>query len=400
MINFPIPTAVGDQFEDPASGNSWLWDGIAWLSAGGAGGGGGATEVWVGDSPPTEYEVGSLWWNSSNGTMYVWYDDGDTQQWVATNPSGGGGGGEPVTPITAGTGLTGGVITTTGAVALDTAYTDARYVNLTGDTMTGALTVTGSPGTYTDITGSVIGLHNTAISAGQMIGLVDDGYAGFRNRDAPSTGVNINGKNKNNETVGLSLIGYSDANTIYVGNVEQSVGTTYSSSNVDYAHPAFGCLLYNEPSTGNYNFRLVTTTQTSYFFFQGGTGNAVANNGNWVSNSDAKNKENVVSLSKDARLGGTALDLIGQLNPCTYNRIGVNADEVGFIAQEVEAVLPNVVVPYTYSEGPTEEGAEPVMKEGMGLNYNGIIAYQAMAIQELHELVKALEARITTLEAI
>jgi len=42
MINFPTPTAVGEQFEDAASGNSWLWDGIAWIGTGGGGGGGGA----------------------------------------------------------------------------------------------------------------------------------------------------------------------------------------------------------------------------------------------------------------------------------------------------------------------------------------------------------------------
>jgi len=36
MINFPIPTAVGEQFEDPASGNSWEWDGIGWIGSGGS----------------------------------------------------------------------------------------------------------------------------------------------------------------------------------------------------------------------------------------------------------------------------------------------------------------------------------------------------------------------------
>ena len=37
MINFPIPTAVGEQFEDPASGNSWEWDGIGWIGGGSGG---------------------------------------------------------------------------------------------------------------------------------------------------------------------------------------------------------------------------------------------------------------------------------------------------------------------------------------------------------------------------
>jgi hypothetical protein len=36
-INFPTPTAVGQQFVDTASGNSWQWDGIAWISDGDGG---------------------------------------------------------------------------------------------------------------------------------------------------------------------------------------------------------------------------------------------------------------------------------------------------------------------------------------------------------------------------
>jgi hypothetical protein len=48
--------------------------------------------------------------------------------------------GGTVTSITAGTGLTGGVITTSGTVALDTAYTDTLYLSLAGGTMTGDIT--------------------------------------------------------------------------------------------------------------------------------------------------------------------------------------------------------------------------------------------------------------------
>ena len=45
-----------------------------------------------------------------------------------------------VTSITAGTGLTGGTITSTGTIAFDTTFGDARYLRLTGGTMTGDIT--------------------------------------------------------------------------------------------------------------------------------------------------------------------------------------------------------------------------------------------------------------------
>jgi hypothetical protein len=75
-----------------------VWNGVEWVKASSSGSG-----CWVGDAPPTEYEQGSLWWNSSNGTLYVWYDDGDTQQWVEAGPGGGGSGGDFV-PLDSATG--------------------------------------------------------------------------------------------------------------------------------------------------------------------------------------------------------------------------------------------------------------------------------------------------------
>lgn len=49
-----------------------------------------------------------------------------------------------VSSITAGTGLTGGTITSSGTIALDTAYTDTLYLSLTGGTMTGDITFSGT----------------------------------------------------------------------------------------------------------------------------------------------------------------------------------------------------------------------------------------------------------------
>ena len=35
-----------------------------------------------------EQQVGDLWWSHKNGRLYVWYDDGDSMQWVCTQPLG------------------------------------------------------------------------------------------------------------------------------------------------------------------------------------------------------------------------------------------------------------------------------------------------------------------------
>jgi hypothetical protein len=65
------------------------WDVLAF---GGTAAPGGATPgpiVFVGASPPTTYAVGDLWWDTNGGNLYLWYDDGTSQQWVpATNQPG------------------------------------------------------------------------------------------------------------------------------------------------------------------------------------------------------------------------------------------------------------------------------------------------------------------------
>gem|GEM_PF-5886449 len=52
--------------------------------------------------------------------------------------------GGTVTEVTAGIGLLGGTITTSGTIDLDTAYTDGRYLQLAGGTMTGDITFAGT----------------------------------------------------------------------------------------------------------------------------------------------------------------------------------------------------------------------------------------------------------------
>ena len=70
----------------------WYADGSSaqWVEAntGSGGGGGGGARVTTDDVAPANPSDGDLWWNSKNGKLYVWYDDGDTLQWVVASPGG------------------------------------------------------------------------------------------------------------------------------------------------------------------------------------------------------------------------------------------------------------------------------------------------------------------------
>lgn len=105
-------TTTGFMLDAPSDGVSYGRKNGAWSTMVG-----GAT---ISDTPPVSSLLpGQLWYESDSGNTYIWYDDGNSQQWVQQN----------VMPGTAGM-----------ANYYTKAEADAKYVELAGDTMTGALT--------------------------------------------------------------------------------------------------------------------------------------------------------------------------------------------------------------------------------------------------------------------
>src|SRR6187551_202535 len=115
-INFPTSPTVGTLHPNPAEAGvpQYTWDGEKWIS----GTGGGA--IYISDVAPSA-PVGSLWWESDTGILYVRYYDGSSTQWVA---------------------IAGGDVTVTKSY-VDTA--DALRVLKAGDVMTGHLVLPSGP---------------------------------------------------------------------------------------------------------------------------------------------------------------------------------------------------------------------------------------------------------------
>jgi hypothetical protein len=62
-------------------------------------GGGGGSSVYIGDAaPPGPSVSGDLWWQSDEAEMYIYYDDGDTKQWVQSSANTGPAGADSVVP--------------------------------------------------------------------------------------------------------------------------------------------------------------------------------------------------------------------------------------------------------------------------------------------------------------
>lgn len=109
----------GDMYIVQADDSMWTWDGTQWVNGGSIQGPQGpmgpqgpvgpveeapvdnkqyarknaswvevaASGMWIGDTPPTDTAKYPQWWNSANGILYVWYNDGNTAQWVVSVPT-------------------------------------------------------------------------------------------------------------------------------------------------------------------------------------------------------------------------------------------------------------------------------------------------------------------------
>jgi C1q domain len=106
MIDFPASPTVGQLFTTGAltykyNGTAWLGqqasssiaipdapnDGVqygrqsqAWTPVAGGGGG-----VWIGDTAPADKVKYPFWWSSASLQLSIWYNDGNSSQWVDTN---------------------------------------------------------------------------------------------------------------------------------------------------------------------------------------------------------------------------------------------------------------------------------------------------------------------------
>ena len=74
------------------SGDVLKYNGTSWAPATDAtGGGSGGATVPTQDAAPLNPIDGDLWWKSDTGVLKVYYDDGNTTQWVDASPAGSGG---------------------------------------------------------------------------------------------------------------------------------------------------------------------------------------------------------------------------------------------------------------------------------------------------------------------
>jgi hypothetical protein len=75
----PALTAAGTLWYDPEYGVLSVYASGVWTDVGGAA----ASTVLVADNPPVSAITGNLWFNTTDLNTYVYYNDGNSNQWIA-----------------------------------------------------------------------------------------------------------------------------------------------------------------------------------------------------------------------------------------------------------------------------------------------------------------------------
>lgn len=103
---------------NPQNGNALVYSSGIWIPGIVSGGGGGGSYT-ISATPPAEPGEGDVWFDSTDGLSYIFYNDGDSSQWVEIS----GNQGSPGPGIADG-GTTGQILSKASADNYDTEWTD------------------------------------------------------------------------------------------------------------------------------------------------------------------------------------------------------------------------------------------------------------------------------------
>ena len=265
------------------------------------------------------------------------------------------------------------------------AVTFAKFQNLSQDRIIGR-TASGS-GSATDLTASQV----------RSLINVEDGATADQSASEIATALR-------GQTIGTSTNGVHDVynddwfrnNNTQEGMYNQATGQHWYSDNDDYWNIAGGSsangIRFRDEHNGtirgyvyanNSNQIGFLNTGANWSFKVDDSGNCTAT-GNVTAYSDARLKTNVNTIDN-------ALDIVDQLRGVSFDWIESGKHSIGVIAQEVEKVLPEIVITQEVTDGQTEENPNPETKEIKSVDYGKMVGVLINAIKELRAEVDELK---------
>jgi hypothetical protein len=278
--------------------------------------------------------------------------------------------------INASTSGAGGIITTadnTGILNLQTAGTNAITVDTSQNVGIGTSSPTAKLDSYGTKGRIKLDPDNATVNVPQITFATQDN-SNFT--DGVLAALNIRMNTSGSERMRIDATG-----SVLVG------ATDYVGSGVTRA----GIAMFNQGGTfGRINVgKTVSGAATAMQFNHNGTeigAITYTNTGtSYVTTSDYRLKENVAPMTG-------ALDKVAQLKPVTYTWKIDGSDGQGFIAHELQAIVPDCV---TGEKDAVDAEGNPVYQ---GIDTSFLVATLTAAIQEMKAIIDAQSARITVLE--
>jgi hypothetical protein len=290
----------------------------------------------------------------------------------------------------------------TGTVALTASPT------FTGTTTVASLSATG---TISSVGAASLGLNGASsgyVTAQGSANTTNTGFFGFYTyagtRQAyigyigsPNDALNIETDSGSNKPIRFATNSTEAMRIDTSGNL--LVGTTSSLASARISVKAATNVIITQCDNGSGNVGIITTNVSGTAAYNG---MLFANNGTTFSicggisvsgtttafntSSDYRLKENVAPL-----VGG--LQTINSLRPITHDWISDKTKGEGFLAHELQAVVPLAVT--GDKDGLNEDGSIKLQ----GVDYSKVVVHLVAAIQELSAKNDALEARLAALEA-
>ncbi len=259
-----------------------------------------------------------------------------------------------------------------------------------------------TPGTKLHVIGTTSGIKGDASSTTSGSGVEGTGYIGVKG-SASFIGVDGIGS-----TVGVRGISNGGSAPFRVGVRGEATGAPNNAGGYFVSSGSTSGVITFGVYSQIYNTNLGSTNYGVYSTVGGnGTAGSGPNYAGYfdgdVFTTSASYYTSDGRIKKDITKISNSLDLIGKLNPVTYNfdtesnsSITLPSEkQYGFISQEVQKIFPEFTKTIIHPAKLDEEGNElSPKKEILGLNYNGFIALLAKGIQEQQEMITAQQKQL------
>jgi hypothetical protein len=179
------------------------------------------------------------------------------------------------------------------------------------------------------------------------------------------------------EGTGSPVMVFNNSGNASIGSVSPTTGYEKLSVMQSGSSSLTGLAVGYGTSSATYRSAYVYSNG-NFYFNNGNNEGYLSSAGTWTNASDARLKKNIT----DIKYG---LNAVMQTQPRSYNMISTEGDFIGFIAQELKNIIPEVV-----SGGEVDE-EHPDGKQ-YGVDYGSLVAVAFKAIQELKAEFDAYKA--------